>query len=101
MRSLEAAGDIFCRKHVVHVKRFSYTFEFLEAEVLKIKSCQYEAPRRFRDEDRIGSGKGLQTRSDIRRLSHRVHRPRTTISNFTDNNRARANAHSTSQGDWT
>ena len=56
MRSLEAASDILCRKHAVHVKRFSYTFEFLEAEVLKIKSCRYETPRRFRDEYRVGSG---------------------------------------------
>ena len=100
MRSLEAASDIFCREYVVHVKRFSYTFEFLEPEVLKIKSCPYKTPRRFRDEYRVGSGKGLQACGDIRRLSHCVHRPRTTISNFTDNNRTRANTHSTIQGNW-
>ena len=46
-------------EHAVHVKRFSYTFEFLEPEVLKIKSCPYETPRQFRDEYRVGSGKGL------------------------------------------
>ncbi|OIQ75341.1 hypothetical protein GALL_429920 [mine drainage metagenome] len=98
MRSLEAAGGIFCREHTVHVKRFGYAFDLLEAEVLKIKSRRYETPRRFRDEHRVGGGKGLQTRGDIRRLSHRVHRPRITVTNFADNNRARANAHPTSQG---
>ena len=34
MRGLEAASDIFGREHAVHVLRFSYTFEFLEAKVL-------------------------------------------------------------------
>ena len=37
MRSLEAACSIFGRDHAVEVKRFGYAFEFLKAEVLKIK----------------------------------------------------------------
>jgi hypothetical protein len=41
------------------MKGFRYTFEFLKAEVLKIESRPYETPRRFRDEYRVGSGKGL------------------------------------------
>ena len=59
MRSLEAVSGIFCREHAIHVKMFRYTFEFLEPDVVKIKSCSYETPRRFRDEYRVGSGKGL------------------------------------------
>ena len=59
MRSIKAASGMSGREHAVDVKRFSYTFEFLEPEVLKVKSSRYEAPRRFRDEYRIGSGKGL------------------------------------------
>src|SRR5882724_2189610 len=98
MRILESASGDFGREHAIHVERFSYAFEILEAEVPKIKSRRCETPRRFRDEYRIFKGKRLQTRGNIRRLSHRVHRPRITISNFTDNNRARANTHATSQG---
>src|SRR3954451_23319244 len=100
MRSLEAARVVFCREHAVYVKRFRYTFELLRTKILKIESRPNETPCRFRDEYRVRSCKGLETCGDIRRLSHRVHRPGTTISNLADNNRTRANTHSTVQGDW-
>src|SRR5215472_15338614 len=101
MRSLEPASAILGRKYAVHMKRFGYAFKFLGAKILKIESCRYETSRRFRDEYRVGSAKGLQTCGNIRRLSNRIHRPRgTTVSNFTDDDRARANTHSRSQGNW-
>ena len=99
MRGLEPAGDIFGRDHAVHVKRLSYALEFLPPEVLNIERFRHETPRQFRDEYGVGSGKGLETGGNIRRLSHRVDRPRTTVANFTDDNRSRTNTHATGQGD--
>jgi len=65
MRSREAASGIFCREHAVHVKRFSYTFEFLGAEILKSKA---DHTRRLVDSD-MSTVLQRQGSVDVRRYS--------------------------------
>ena len=100
MCGLKPAGARLGRNDPVRTKRFGYAFELLQAEVLKVEGRRCQAPCRFRYDDGVRSGLGLQTRGDIRRLPHRIHRPwGAAVADFAHDHRTGAYADARSQGD--